>query len=79
MNKEELKNKTITKIMDNPKKLVNGSLTIGYDFSKEKDHCCLIVAQLRGNSEVMIINEFYDEEADELFKKLVGVGINEYE
>ena len=79
MNKKELKNKTITKIMDNPKKLVNGSLIIGYDFSKEKDHCCLIVAQLRGNSEVMIINEFYDEEADELFKKLVGVGINEYE
>lgn len=77
MTKEEIKNKTITKIMDNPKKLVNGALTIGYDFSKEKDHCCLIVAQLRGNSEVMIINEFYDEEADELFKKLVGVGINE--
>ena len=82
MNKEEtykydLKMDTINKMMDDPKKLVNGTLTIGYDFSKEKDHCCLIVAQLRGNSELMIINEFYDEDADELFKKLVGVGINE--
>lgn len=77
MNKEEtykydLKMSTINKMMDDPKKLVNGTLTIGYDFSEEKDHCCLIVAQLRGNSEVMIINEFYDKEADELFKKLVG-------
>ena len=71
MTKEELKNKTINKMMENPKKLANGALTIGYDFPKEKDHCCLIVAQLRGNSEVMIINEFYDEEANELFKKLV--------
>ena len=69
MNKEELKAKTITKMMNNPKKLVNGILTIGYDFTKE--HCCLIVAQPRGNSEIMIINEFYDEEANEMFKKLV--------
>ena len=72
MNEEYLKKATINKMMSNPKKLVNGALTIGYDISKEKDHCCLIVAQLRGKSEVMIINEFYDEEADELFKKLVG-------
>lgn len=71
MDKYDLKMTTINKLMENPKKLVNGALTIGYDFSKEKDHCCLIVAQLRGNSEVMIINEFYDEEANELFKKLV--------
>lgn len=71
MDKYGLKMTTINKMMENPKKLVNGALTIGYDFSKEKDHCCLIVAQLRGNSEVMIINEFYDEEANELFKKLV--------
>lgn len=69
---EELKNKTINKIMKEPKKLVNGVITIGYDISKKKDHCCLIVAQPRGNTEIMIINEFYDEEANELFKKLVG-------
>lgn len=72
MNEEFLKKSTINKMMHNPKKMVNGALTIGYDISKEKDHCCLIVAQLRGNSEIMIINEFYDKEADELFKKLVG-------
>lgn len=72
MYKFDLKMTTINKMMENPKNLVNGALTIGYDFSKEKDHCCLIVTQLRGNSEVMIINEFYDEEANELFKKLVG-------
>lgn len=71
MDKYDLKMTTIDKIMNNPKMLVNGALTIGYDFSKGKDHCCLIVAQLRGNSEVLIINEFYDEEANELFKKLV--------
>lgn len=71
IDKYDLRMTTINKMMENPKKLVNGALTIGYDFSKEKDHCCLIVAQLRGNSEVMIINEFYDEEANELFKKLV--------
>ena len=70
MTREELKPKIITKIMINPKKLVNGALTIGYDFTKE--HCCLIVTQLRGNSEIMIINEFFDEEANELFKKLIG-------
>ena len=72
MDKYDLRMTTLSKMMKNPKKLVNGALTIGYDFSKEKDHCCLIVAQLRGNSEIMIINEFYDEEANELFKKLIG-------
>lgn len=70
MMKKELKNKTINKMMYDPKKLVNGLLTIGYDFTKE--NCCLIVAQPRGNSEIMIINEFFDEEANELFKKLIG-------
>ena len=70
MNKEEIKNKTINKMMREPKKLINGLITIGYDFTKE--HCCLIVAQPRMNEEIMIINEFYDEEANELFKKLVG-------
>jgi hypothetical protein len=70
--KYDLKMITINKMMKEPKKLLNGLFSIGFDFSKGKDHCCLIVAQPRGNSEVMIINEFYDEEADEMFKKLVG-------
>lgn len=73
MTKEEIKSKIIHKMMNHPKQLINGLITIGYDFSKEaKDHCCLIVAQPRGNQEIAIINEFYDEEADNLFRKLMG-------
>ena len=70
--KYDLKMTTINKMMEEPKKLLNGLFSIGYDVSNGKDHCCLIVAQPRGNSEVMIINEFYDEEAAEMFEKLVG-------
>lgn len=70
--KELFKTQTINKMQLEPKKLTNGILTIGFDISKDKDHCCLIVAQPRGKSEVMIINEFYDEEANELLKKLLG-------
>lgn len=69
---EELKDKTIDKLMSNPKKLVNGSLTIGYDISKKGDHCCLVVTQYRGKNEIMVINEFYDEEADRILKLLLG-------
>lgn len=68
--KEELKKRTINRLMNNPKKLINGALTLGYDFTP--DHCCLIVAQLRGKTEIAILNEFYDEEANEIFKKLLG-------
>ena len=71
MNKENLKNKTIEKLMKEPKQLLNGILTIGFDVSENKDHCCLIVAQPRGTKEIMIINEFYDDEANELLKKLI--------
>lgn len=69
--KYDLKMTTINKMMENPKKLINGLFTIGFDISKDKDHCCLIVAKPRGNNETMIINEFYDEEADEILKKLL--------
>ncbi len=71
MNREELKNKIITKLISNPKELVNGALTIGFDITKEQDHCCLIVAQYRGKNEIMIINEFYDEEANKILKLLM--------
>lgn len=50
--------------------MINGLITIGYDFTKV--HCCLIVAKPRGKDELMIINEFYDDEANELFIKLIG-------
>lgn len=69
--KNDLKMATIHKMMEEPKKLINGLFTIGYDISKDKDHCCLIVAQPRGNNETMIINEFYDEEAAEILEKLL--------
>ena len=69
--KEHLKNITINKMMEEPKKLLNGLFSIGYDVSNGKDHCCLIVAQPRGNT-LLVINEFYDEEANEIFKKLIG-------
>ena len=72
MGKEELKTKTIDKMMKEPNKLLNGTFTIGFDVSENKDHCCLIVAQPRGTTEIRIINEFYDEEANEIFLKLMG-------
>lgn len=70
--KYNLKMNTINKMIEEPKKLLNGILNIGFDVSKSKDHCCLIVAQPRGSSETMIINEFYDEKANQIFKMLVG-------
>lgn len=72
MQKEDLKIKTIDKMMKKPNELLNGIFTIGYDISENKDRCCLIVAQPRGTTEVMIINEFYDEEANEIYLKLMG-------
>lgn len=69
--KYDFKMATLHKMTEEPKKLINGLFTIGFDISKDKDHCCLIVAQPRGKNETMIINEFYDEEADELLKKLL--------
>lgn len=69
---EELKLITINKMMKEPKKLLNGLFQIGFDTSKDKDHCCLLVSQIRGKSEIMIINEFFDEEAKEIWNKLIG-------
>lgn len=71
-NKEDLKITTINKMHKEPKKLLNGLFQIGFDVTESKDHCCLIVTQFRGKSEIMVINEFFDEEADELLKKLIG-------
>ena len=75
--KAELKQITINKMMKEPKKLTNGLITIGFNISKNKKHCCLIVAQPRRSDEIMIINEFYDDEADEVYKKLVGAKEND--
>ena len=69
---EELKKRTINKMTKSPKNLINGPLTIGFDISETKDHCCLIVGQIMKKDEIMIVNEFYDEEANNMFKLLIG-------
>lgn len=72
MMNEELKKSTIKKMMKEPKKLTNGLITIGFDISKDKDHCCLVVGQLRGKSEIMIIKELYDDDANNLYKQIIS-------
>lgn len=69
---EQFKRETIRKMLSDPNKLTNGLINIGFDISKDKDHCSLIVAKYRGNHEVMIINEFYDEEAAHILELLLG-------
>lgn len=70
--KEKLKIAVINKMMKEPKKLLNGLFSIGFDTSEDKEHCCLVVAHFRGATELMIINTLYDEEANELLKKICG-------
>lgn len=45
-------------------------LIVGYDESRKKDHTCLLVAR-RSKNELMIINEFFDGEAEEIYNKLI--------
>lgn len=47
-------------------------LTIGYDFSKGRDHTVLIIGKPLGNEAFEILNEFYDKEAEEIYNKLIG-------
>lgn len=49
-----------------------GSLVIGYYFSNGKDKSILIVGEKRMNQSMEIINAFQGEEAEWLYKKLVG-------
>ena len=70
---KELKDNTIHKMMKEPGKLLNGIFNIGFDVSKNEDHCCLVVGKCIGLDQLMIISEFYDEEASELFNKLMGL------
>lgn len=50
------------------------SLIIGIDTSEKEDHTCLIVAR-RYRGVHTVINEFYDEEARQVYKKLTGRSI----
>lgn len=48
-------------------------LVIGIDRAEGKDHTCLNVARRIGSTRgYQIINEFQDEEAEEIYKKLTG-------
>lgn len=48
-------------------------LIIGYDMSENKDHTTLIVARpIQNTRGMLILNEFIDEEAKEIHKKLIG-------
>ena len=46
-------------------------LIIGIDSSKEEDHTCLIVGR-KNRRGMTVINEFYDEEAKQVYYKLTG-------
>ncbi len=70
--KEKLRTSTIEKMMKEPNKLTNGLITIGFDISKNKDHCCLIVGKFRGKSEIMVIKELYDDDATDLYKMIMN-------
>lgn len=48
----------------------NGSLLIGYDFTKGVDTSVLIVGQRNSDGMVDIINAFSGEEAEAMYKKL---------
>lgn len=48
----------------------NGSLIVGYDFTKGVDASVLIVGQRNSEGIVDIINAFSGEEAEALYKKL---------
>lgn len=45
-------------------------LIVGYDESRKKDHTCLLVAR-KSKNELMIINKFFDGEAEEIYNKLI--------
>lgn len=45
-------------------------LIIGYDESEETDHICLTVVR-RVNGITHVINQVYDEEAKQIYNKLI--------
>lgn len=51
---------------------INESLLVGVDFTNGEDSSVLIVGRKLPNESVEIINAFHGEEAEELYKKLIG-------
>lgn len=49
----------------------SGYFKIGYDFTDGKDKSCLVVIEKHGRG-YLLINTFYDKEAEVLYKTLKG-------
>lgn len=52
----------------------NGSFVIGYDFSKGEGHVrdTLVVMQWDRNNKAKAVNAFYDEDARDIYNRLIG-------
>ena len=50
-------------------KNIEDKLIIGYDWSDDKDHTCLMVLRKNRNG-YLLLNNYYDEEVNELYKKI---------
>lgn len=50
---------------------ISGSLIIGYDINTATHAGVVIVGQKMPNETIKVINAFQDEDAEELYKKLV--------
>lgn len=49
-------------------------LRIGYDYSNEKSHTCLIIGrQCDRTGRAIIIKKLYDKEAEEIYNKLTNI------
>lgn len=58
--------------MENNRHGIEDGLYIGYDKSNDKDHTSLMIGRMIGRGTYMLINEFFDEEAEEIYNKLIG-------
>lgn len=55
---------------------VNDCLTLGIDFMPDLENGCLVVMRQRGD-DIYVVNQFRNDEALELYNKLIGVKENE--
>lgn len=59
------------KSMPNENNGINDCLTIGVDFEPDLENGCLVIMRQRGD-EIYVLNQFRNEEALELYHKLIG-------
>ena len=55
---------------------VSDSFTIGFDMGGDDKACLVVVRHIKGRS--IVINQFYDSEAEELYEKLAGLSRKEH-